>query len=108
MKGHSWSNPDDQKMLQALQNKPDKAYTFLITVFNSGNQLKKTPTIFCCHALYCTIIQTIVTQSTTLYICLTFYSQTEYHLSFLYGFSFSSLYQYPSNQKSSFLIFAKK
>lgn len=31
VQGHSWSNPDDQKMLQALQNKPDKAYTFLIT-----------------------------------------------------------------------------
>lgn len=31
MQGHSWSNPDDQKMLHALQNKPDKANTFLIT-----------------------------------------------------------------------------
>lgn len=31
MQGHSWSNPDDQKMLQALQNKPDMAYTLPIT-----------------------------------------------------------------------------
>lgn len=28
MQGHSWSNPDDQKMLSALQNKPDKATLF--------------------------------------------------------------------------------
>lgn len=30
MQGHSWTNPDDQRMLQALQNKLDTAYTLLI------------------------------------------------------------------------------
>lgn len=27
MQGHSWTNPDDQRMLQAVQSKPDTAYT---------------------------------------------------------------------------------
>lgn len=30
MQGHSWTNPDDQRMLQALQSKPDMAYTLPI------------------------------------------------------------------------------
>lgn len=31
MQGHSWTNPDDQGMLRALQNKRDKAYTLPIS-----------------------------------------------------------------------------
>lgn len=27
MQGHSWTNPDEQRMLRALQSKPDTAYT---------------------------------------------------------------------------------
>lgn len=30
MQGHSWTNPDDQRMLQALQNKLDSASTLPI------------------------------------------------------------------------------